>query len=109
MPSLLGNTGGDRPQSRKVREGTALGLKSVSTLWSGVGVGVVLGILTGKREYMAMQAFLPFLQGNACEFPVAGVQTSLLLQDHTAATAGAPSGASVAHISCKHQLVSVRV
>lgn len=71
--------------------------------------GVVLGILTGKREYMAVQTFLPFLQGNACEFPVAGVQTSLLLQDHTAATAGAPSGASVAHISCKHQLVSVRV
>lgn len=75
----------------------------------GVGGRGFLGILTGKREYMGMQAFLPFLQGSACEFPVAGVQASLLLQDHTAAAAGAPSGASVAHISCKHQLVSVRV
>lgn len=68
-----------------------------------------LGILTGKWEYMGMQAFLPFLQGSACEFPVAGAQARLLLQDHTAAAAGAPSGASVAHISCKHQLVSVRI
>lgn len=98
-----------------MREGTALGLKSVSTLWSGGGEGAgggggFLGILTGKWEYMGMmQAFLPFLQGSACEFPVAGVQARLLLQDHTAAAAGAPSGASVAHISCKHQLVSVRI
>lgn len=48
-----------------------LGLKSVSTLWSGAGGGVLV-ILTGKQKCMGMQAFLPFLQGSALSSQLQG-------------------------------------